>query len=77
MLRAIYADDPLKLRHRLVLSNWQIDPNVSDDFFTSEKAKTAPHIKFARPDAPTPLLATPKPKPATKPKATTAPANSQ
>jgi hypothetical protein len=77
MLRAIYADDPMKLRHRLVLSNWQIDPNVSDDFFTSEKAKAATKIKFARPDAPTPPPPAAKPKPATKPKATTAPANSQ
>ncbi len=41
MLRAIYGDDPLKLRHRLELTNWHIDPNVSADFFTSEKATAA------------------------------------
>ncbi|MGB2664727.1 MAG: DUF2092 domain-containing protein, partial [Candidatus Acidiferrum sp.] len=29
MLRAIYGDDPQHLRHRLELSNWRIDPNVT------------------------------------------------
>src|SRR5271163_2014136 len=71
-LRAIYADDPLKLRHRLELSNWQIDPNVSADFFTSQKATAAKHIKFARPDAPLPPRAGTKPK---SPKPAAAPAS--
>ncbi len=52
MLRAIYADDPLRLRHQLELSNWQIDPPVATDSFGSAKATAAKHIKFARPDAP-------------------------
>jgi hypothetical protein len=79
-LRAIYADDPQKLRHRLELSNWQIDPNVSADFFTSQKATAAKHIKFARPDAPLPPRAGTKPKStAPKPAATpgSTPNNSQ
>src|SRR5271168_1020540 len=82
-LRAIYADDPLKLRHRLELSNWQIDPNVSADFFTSQKATAAKHIKFARPDAPLPPRAGTKgkasttPKPAATPKPASTPNNSQ
>jgi hypothetical protein len=82
MLRAIFADDPQHLRHRLELSNWHIDPNVSADFFTSEKAAKAKHITFARPDAPLPPPSA-KPKPAAKPKSTstpkpaTAPNNSQ
>jgi hypothetical protein len=77
MLRAIYGDDPMKLRHRLELSNWHIDPNVSADFFTSDKATNAKHIKFARPDAPLPPPASAKPKAVTKPKPTsaTAPSN--
>jgi hypothetical protein len=54
MMRAIYVDDPLQLRHRLELSNWKIDPSVSADFFGSAKASAAKHIKFARPDAPPP-----------------------
>ena len=83
MLRAIYADDPQKLRHRLELSNWQIDPSVSADFFTTAKAATAKHIKFARPDAPLPPRAGTKgkasttPKPAATPKPASTPNNSQ
>jgi hypothetical protein len=72
MLRAIFADDPMKLRHRLELSNWHIDPNVTADFFTSEKATNAKHIKFARPDAPLPPRAGTKPKAGPKPKSTPA-----
>jgi hypothetical protein len=77
ILRAIFADDPMKLRHRLELSNWHIDPNVTADFFTSEKATNAKHIKFARPDAPLPPPAKAKPKSATKPRPTTTPNNPQ
>jgi hypothetical protein len=54
MLRAIYVDDPLRLRHQLELSNWKIDPTLSADVFGSAKATAAKHIKFARPDAPLP-----------------------
>jgi hypothetical protein len=68
MLRAIYGDDPQHLRHRLELSNWRIDPNVTADFFTSEKAAKAKHIKFARPDAPLPPAGN-SPPPQSAPKA--------
>jgi hypothetical protein len=54
MLRAIFADDPLQLRHRLELSNWRIDSAIPADVFGSAKATAAKHIKFARPDAPLP-----------------------
>jgi hypothetical protein len=57
MLRAIYADDPLKLRHGMELTNWHIDPTLSADTFSSEKATKAKHINFARPDAPLPARA--------------------
>jgi hypothetical protein len=67
-LRAIYGDDSNHLRHRLELSNWRIDPNVTADFFTSDKANKAKHINFARPDAPLPPRAGTKPKTTTKPK---------
>ena len=73
MLRAIFSDDPMKLRHRLEISNWHIDPNVTADFFTSEKAASAKHIKFARPDAPLPPRAATKAKAAPKPKSTATP----
>jgi hypothetical protein len=48
-VRATYSADPLHLRHELDLSNWQLDANISPDSFTSEKAKTAQPMKFARP----------------------------
>jgi len=62
MLRAIYVDDPLRLRHQLELSNWKIDPTLSADVFGSAKATAAKHIKFARPDAPLPPTGNAKPK---------------
>jgi len=68
MLRAVYVDDPLRLRHQLELSNWKLDPALSADVFSSAKATAAKHIKFARPDAPLPGNA--------KPKATQTPATS-
>lgn len=71
MLRAIFVDDPLRLRHQLELSNWQIDPPVTADVFASAKAMAANRIKFARPDAPLPAPGKMKAKPATSPSATT------
>jgi hypothetical protein len=61
MLRAIYADDPQQLRHRLELSNWKLDPLVAAEAFGSTKATAAKHIKFARPDAPLPPAGNVKP----------------
>ena len=61
MLRAIYADDPQQLRHRLELSNWKLDPPVAAEVFGSAKASAAKHIKFARPDAPLPPAGKAKP----------------
>jgi hypothetical protein len=66
MLRAIYVNDPMRLRHRLELTNWQIDPTISADVFGSSKATAAKHIKFARPDAPLPPPGKTKSKAATK-----------
>jgi hypothetical protein len=60
MVRAVYLDDPLFLRHQLELSNWQINPAVSADFFGSARAKSGKRINFARPDAPLPGDAKPK-----------------
>ena len=50
MLRAVFRDDPLRLRHQLELSNWQLDPVVAADAFASSKAGAAMSIPFARPD---------------------------
>jgi hypothetical protein len=48
-VRAVYSADPLGLHHQLDISDWQLDTALSADAFTSEKAKTAEPIKFARP----------------------------
>ena len=48
MMRAIYVDDPLQLRHRLEISNWQLDIDVQADAFASAGAANAKRIPFAR-----------------------------
>jgi hypothetical protein len=50
MLRAVFRDDPSRLRNQLDLSDWKIDPEVPADAFTSSSAATAKRIAFARPD---------------------------
>jgi len=52
MLRAVYRQDPLRLRHQLELSNWQLGPAVAPDAFASAKAASATRIAFARPEVP-------------------------
>jgi len=51
MLNAVYLDDPLQLRHRLEMSNWQVDGAVPADAFGSANAGNAKHIPFANPGA--------------------------
>ena len=74
MLRAIYMDDPLRLRHQLEITNWKVDPVVQADVFASASAASAKKIPFARPDPQIPAGAKPpakaKPKPAKPPAAT-------
>lgn len=53
-VRAVYAADPLQLRHDLELSNWKLDSAVEPDTFTSDKARAAKRIAFAKPAAPPP-----------------------
>jgi hypothetical protein len=38
MLRAVFSRDPARLRHQMELSNWQLEPTISADAFTSAKA---------------------------------------
>jgi len=69
-VRAIYRADPLRLRHDMVLSNWQLDPVVAADVFGSSKAQVAQRMEFAHPVAALP----PGVKPVAKPlKSTTKP----
>jgi hypothetical protein len=50
MLRAVYADDPSRLRHQVEFSNWRLDGQIPADAFASSRAASAPRIPFARPD---------------------------
>jgi hypothetical protein len=50
MLRAVFRNDSLTLRHGMELTNWQIDPAIPADAFTSAKAEAAKRIAFVRPD---------------------------
>jgi len=73
MMRAVFRDDPLRLRHQLEMSNWQLDPTVAADAFASAKAAAATRIAFAAPKVPTtppgvkPAAVKPAAKPASKP----------
>ena len=76
-IRAIYAADPLQLRNELELSNWQIDPVIAPDAFTSQKALAAPHIALRSPTSALPsgikplVKMAPSKVPATKPQSKT------
>ena len=50
-IRAMFANDPLKLRHDMQLSNWQIDVTHAEGSFASPKAQAAPRMPFAKPVA--------------------------
>jgi hypothetical protein len=49
LLHAVYLDDPERLRHTLVLSDWQLDLPVPPDAFSSAKAASANPMPFAHP----------------------------
>jgi hypothetical protein len=50
LVRAVYLDDPARLRHEIEFSAWKLDAPVSADAFGSSRATGATHIEFARPD---------------------------
>jgi len=67
LIRAIYLDDPDKLRHELAFTDWKLDESVTADTFAPpSSASTAKHIPFAPPHPePAPSAkAPPKAKPA-------------
>lgn len=53
MMRAVFRKDPLRLRHQLELSNWQLGPTLPADAFASAKAAAATKIPLAAPKLPT------------------------
>lgn len=69
MARAVYRNDPSKLRHAAEFSNWRLDVPVAADTFASAAAANAKPIGFARPDPMLPAGAKPaaKAKPAKTP----------
>lgn len=77
MARAMYLDDPLQLRQSVQFSNWQLNPAVGPEKFTTTKAASADKIPFNHPKMKSELPAAVKPigakKPAMKPKATPKP----
>jgi hypothetical protein len=52
MARAVFAKDPLRLRHQAEFSNWKLGDSVATDAFTSARAASAKRIPFAHPDPP-------------------------
>jgi len=59
LVRAVYLDDPARLRHQVEFSDWKLDGAVPADAFSSPRAAGATRIEFARPD-PIPPPATTK-----------------
>src|SRR5438128_5300071 len=49
LLHAIYLDDPERLRHNLILSDWQLDAAMPAETFGSSKAASANPMPFAHP----------------------------
>jgi hypothetical protein len=50
-IRAMFAGDPLKLRHDMQLSSWQLDVAHAEGTFASPKAQAAQRMPFAKPVA--------------------------
>jgi hypothetical protein len=51
-VRAVFRNDPLGLRHDLVLSDWKLDAPVAQDFYVSAKAQAAGRMPFKAPGPP-------------------------
>ena len=69
LVRAIYLDDPARLRHELSITDWKLDESVpADTFEPPSAAATAKHIPFAavQPQGPTGAKPAPKAKPTKK-----------
>ncbi len=62
MIHAMYLDDPMRLRHQLQFSDWQLGSSLPSDTFETSAAGTAKRIKFAHPDQPPQTQTPDKPK---------------
>ena len=61
LMHAIFLNDPERLRHTLILSDWKLDGDIPADAFASEKAATAKPMAFAHPHPIPPPDAPPAP----------------
>ena len=52
-IRAVYAADPLRLRHQMDLTEWTLNPDVPAGAFDSVAARAARRTPFQRPTPPT------------------------
>ena len=69
LIHAIFLNDPERLRHNLILSDWKLDTEIPADAFTSAKATGANPIPFVNPHPAPPQDAPPvSAKPAKKSK---------
>ena len=50
LIHAVYLDDPERLRHNLMLSDWKLDQAVPADAFAPSSAANAKRIPFAHPN---------------------------
>ncbi|MEB3192215.1 MAG: DUF2092 domain-containing protein [Snowella sp.] len=50
MIRAVYRNDPSRLRHQVAFSDWQLDMAIPPDTFGSTRANAAKPIPFKRPE---------------------------
>src|SRR5664279_2671870 len=70
LMRAIFLDDPDRLRHELAFTDWKLDETVpADTFVLPSAASTAKHIPFAHPR--------PEPPPSAKAQAKAKPSKAQ
>ena len=59
MARAVYRNDPLRLRHEVEFSDWRLERPLPAGSFTSARAEKAKRIPFAHPDPGAPTDASP------------------
>lgn len=48
-IRAVYREDPLRLRHDMLLSNWTVDAQMPAGTFSSDKARQGKPMQFKNP----------------------------
>ena len=62
MIRAVFLNDPERLRHQMEFSNWQLESEVPADAFTTAGAASAKRIPFANPHPDSAAVRKPQPK---------------